>query len=106
MFYTLPLQMPFEKQLEITHNSDIFIGMHGSGLTHMLFQPHWGVAFEIYNCEDEGCYYDLARLRGVRYLTWEKKRYLDQEDEVNFGHYYIQLDTVIVNIYNTNYRTA
>ncbi|EDV19908.1 uncharacterized protein TRIADDRAFT_32818 [Trichoplax adhaerens] len=77
-------QMPFEKQLEITHNSDIFIGMHGSGLTHMLFQPHWGVAFELYNCEDEGCYYDLARLRGVKYLTWEKKKYLIQQDE---GHH-------------------
>ncbi|KAG8284583.1 hypothetical protein J6590_099867, partial [Homalodisca vitripennis] len=37
-----------------------------------------------YNCEDESCYQDLARLRGVRYLTWENKEKLWQEDE---GHH-------------------
>lgn len=35
-----------------------------------------------YNCEDGGCYFDLARLRGVKYITWEKKNKLFQEDEV------------------------
>lgn len=78
------LDMPFIEQLKISHNSDIFIGMHGAGLTHGLFQPDWGVLIEIYNCEDEGCYSDLARLRGVKYMTWEKKDKLIQEDE---GHH-------------------
>lgn len=81
--------MSFVEQLNITHNSDIFIGMHGAGLLHFLFLPDWAVAFELlvflscsifqmqcsivvnrYNCEDPGCYYDLARLRGVHYVTW------------------------------------
>lgn len=75
---------PFLKQVEVSHNSDIFIGMHGAGLTHMLFQPDWAVIFELYNCEDSGCYYDLARLRGIKYMTWEKKEKLIQEDE---GHH-------------------
>ena len=35
-----------------------------------------------YNCEDEHCYKDLARLRGVHYMTWERKEKLIQEDEV------------------------
>ncbi|XP_013380466.1 EGF domain-specific O-linked N-acetylglucosamine transferase isoform X2 [Lingula anatina] len=77
-------ETPFLDQLQVTHNSDIFIGMHGAGLTHMLFQPDWGVIFEIYNCEDSGCYYDLARLRGIKYMTWEKQDKLVQEDE---GHH-------------------
>lgn len=36
-----------------------------------------------YNCEDESCYLDLARLRGVKYITWENKEKLWQEDEVS-----------------------
>lgn len=73
--------MHFKKQLEITHNTDIFIGMHGAGLTHLLFLPDWAVVFELYNCEDENCYLDLARLRGVKYLTWQDKSKLHQQDE-------------------------
>ncbi|XP_069142595.1 EGF domain-specific O-linked N-acetylglucosamine transferase-like isoform X1 [Argopecten irradians] len=76
--------MDFKDQMQISHNSDIFIGIHGAGLTHMLFQPDWGVVMELYNCEDSGCYFDLARLRGVHYMTWERKNKLHQEDE---GHH-------------------
>lgn len=42
----------------------------------------FGILFFRYNCEDENCYLDLARLRGVKYLTWENKEKLWQEDEV------------------------
>ena len=62
--------MPFEEQINITANTDVLIGMHGAGLTHVLFQPDWGVLFELYNCDDEHCYKDLSRLRGLRYMTW------------------------------------
>ncbi|KAK2582236.1 hypothetical protein KPH14_004582 [Odynerus spinipes] len=70
----------FKKQLEITRNSDIFIGIHGAGLTHLLFLPDWAAVFEIYNCEDPSCYKDLARLRGVKYFTWEDSSKLIQQD--------------------------
>ncbi|XP_004929309.2 EGF domain-specific O-linked N-acetylglucosamine transferase [Bombyx mori] len=73
----------FTKQLEITHNTDVFIGMHGAGLTHLLFLPDWAAVFEIYNCEDPNCYADLSRLRGLKYVTWEDKSKLVQQDE---GH--------------------
>lgn len=39
--------IPFSKQLSITHNTDIFIGMHGAGLTHLMFLPDWAVVFEL-----------------------------------------------------------
>ncbi|XP_076362374.1 EGF-domain O-GlcNAc transferase isoform X3 [Tachypleus tridentatus] len=77
-------RIPFIEQLEISHNSDVLIGMHGAGLTHMLFQPDWAVIFEIFNCEDENCYRDLARLRGLKYITWEKRDKLFPEDK---GHH-------------------
>eukprot|EP00080_Pristionchus_pacificus_P010706 PDM70726.1 itsn-1 [Pristionchus pacificus] len=79
-------KVPFLEQLEVTHNSDIFIGMHGSGLTHLLFLPDWAAIFEIYNCEDESCYYDLARLRGVRYKTWSNMTLLTRHGEGRHPH--------------------
>ncbi|KAI6221070.1 EGF domain-specific O-linked N-acetylglucosamine transferase [Aphelenchoides besseyi] len=65
-------EIPFEAQLYLTHNTDVFIGMHGSGLTHLLALPDWAVLFELYNCGDVDCYRDLSRLRGLNYLTWSK----------------------------------
>lgn len=35
-----------------------------------------------YNCEDPACYKDLARLRGVNYITWENRDKVIAEDEV------------------------
>uniref|UniRef100_A0A8C2J5N5 EGF domain-specific O-linked N-acetylglucosamine transferase n=1 Tax=Cyprinus carpio TaxID=7962 RepID=A0A8C2J5N5_CYPCA len=77
-------EMPFLEQIRVTHNSDIFIGMHGAGLTHLLFLPDWAVIFELYNCQDESCYRDLARLRGVHYMTWQKRDKVFPQDK---GHH-------------------
>jgi len=74
-------RIPFTEQLAISANTDIFIGMHGAGLTHALFMPDNSVLFELYNCEDENCYKDLARLRGIKYITWENDAKLYPEDE-------------------------
>lgn len=41
-------EMSFKKQLEITANTDVFIGIHGAGLTHLLFLPDWAAIFELY----------------------------------------------------------
>jgi EGF domain-specific O-GlcNAc transferase len=56
-------------------------GMHGAGLTHLLFLPDWATIFEIYNCDDKDCYRDLARLRGVKYFTWENHAKVYPQDE-------------------------
>lgn len=39
--------VPFKKQLEITRNSDMLIGIHGAGLTHLMFLPDWAAVFEL-----------------------------------------------------------
>ncbi|XP_011500542.1 PREDICTED: EGF domain-specific O-linked N-acetylglucosamine transferase [Ceratosolen solmsi marchali] len=78
--------VPFKKQLEITRNTDIFIGMHGAGLTHFMFLPEWAVGFELYNCEDANCYKDLARLKGIKYLTWEDIQKLTEHDPGTHPH--------------------
>ena len=61
--------VPFPSQLTMTHNTDILVGMHGAGLTHLLFLPDWAEVFELFNCDDPACYMDLARMRGVGYNT-------------------------------------
>jgi len=61
--------VPFSSQLTITHNTDILVGMHGAGLTHLLFLPDWAEVFELFSCDDPACYKDLARMRGVGYNT-------------------------------------
>lgn len=73
--------LSFKQQLAITRNTDILIGMHGAGLTHLLFLPNWATIFELYNCEDPNCYKDLARLRGVNYITWTEKDLVYPQDE-------------------------
>ncbi|XP_014256588.1 EGF domain-specific O-linked N-acetylglucosamine transferase isoform X2 [Cimex lectularius] len=92
-------RMPFKEQLEITSNSDIFIGIHGAGLTHLLFLPDWAAVFEVYNCEDVNCYFDLARLRGVKYFTWKDNTKMYQQDEVKVN---TQTERLTQNLQTTN----
>ena len=54
------------------------------GLTHLLFLPDWAAVFELYNCDDPSCYSELARLRGVKYLTWSNPDLVYPEDA---GHH-------------------
>ena len=70
-------EMPLLEQFQKSYDADVLIGMHGAGLTHSLFLPDWGSLFELYNCEDERCYRDLAALRGAHYVTWRDKSKLE-----------------------------
>ena len=88
-------QIPFKDQLKITTNTDIFIGIHGAGLTHLLFLPKWAVLFELYHCEDPNCYQDLARLRGVKYMTWTDKNKIYPE--------HVKMDNEEIHAKFTNY---
>lgn len=73
----------FATQLSYIIETDILIGMHGAGLTHMLFLPRTSAVFELYNCEDTACYRDLARLKGIKYITWEDPELVYKEDDVS-----------------------
>nr|CAB3242774.1 glycosyltransferase [Phallusia mammillata] len=71
--------MTFKDQLSVTSNTDILIGIHGAGLTHALFLPNHAVIFELYDC-DAKCFRDLARLRGVRHMTWQNPETMTRHD--------------------------
>ena len=85
--------VPFLEQIQHVANTDILIGIHGAGLTHLLFLPDWAVVFELYNCGDMDCYKDLTRLRGLQYATWINSSTVYKEDEVIF---YIILQKILL----------
>ncbi|CAB3397153.1 unnamed protein product [Caenorhabditis bovis] len=100
-------RIKFIRQINTTSQADIFIGMHGAGLTHLLFLPDWAAVFEVYNCGDKYCYWDLARLRGVKYFTWpESKNHLIRPEKEGkhpangqkhekFANYFVDVDEFV-----------
>ena len=78
----------FREQMKLVReNTDILVGIHGAGLTHLLFLPNWAAVFELYHCDDPSCYRDLARLRGVKHIAWtnESLVYHIGEDGADIG---------------------
>eukprot|EP00041_Stephanoeca_diplocostata_P002183 m.24181 g.24181 ORF g.24181 m.24181 type:complete len:579 (-) comp13022_c0_seq1:610-2346(-) len=71
--------MSFREQVAIVRETDVMVGMHGAGLTHLMWLPRQvqdRVALvEIYNTEDEFCFKDLAALNGVKYFTWDTRQH-------------------------------
>lgn len=45
---TFTHETDFRHQLQVIQQTDILIGMHGAGLTHLLFLPDWAAVFELY----------------------------------------------------------
>ena len=79
-------KVPFDKQMKLIRTTDILVGIHGAGLTHMLFMPDWGAVFELYDCEDPSCYKDLARLKGIKHLSWTNMDKLYPEEKALSEH--------------------
>lgn len=52
-----------------------------------------------YNCEDTECYKDLARLRGVKYITWDNMHKLWARDDVRIL-IYCSPDEFLMSFYN------
>ncbi|KHJ42187.1 hypothetical protein D918_07719 [Trichuris suis] len=75
--------VPVLEQYHTSHNSDIFMGVHGSGLTHMFFLPDWAAVFETFHCEDPECYRDLAYIRGVGFFSWTRSDLVVYENKAN-----------------------
>jgi len=66
--------LSFREQITTVRESHVLAGMHGAGLTHVLWLPRTTsrvALVEIYNTMDEFTFKDLAALAGAGYFTWE-----------------------------------
>jgi capsular polysaccharide biosynthesis protein len=63
------------KQIEIMQQTKTLIGLHGSGLTNMLFMPHNGNVIELRNYGDahNNCYFSLASDLNMNYYYQQCK---------------------------------
>uniref|UniRef100_A0A6G1SKC8 EGF domain-specific O-linked N-acetylglucosamine transferase n=1 Tax=Aceria tosichella TaxID=561515 RepID=A0A6G1SKC8_9ACAR len=59
--------MDFSHVLLDALNSDIMIGIHGTGLAYSLFLPDWAGLIELHDCNKDR-YKKLSRLRGIGYF--------------------------------------
>lgn len=44
--------MPFVQQIKKVAKCDILLGMHGAGMTHMLWMPDWGAVVTLHETDD------------------------------------------------------
>ena len=61
--------MSLQEQLNIVLNTDIFIGIHGAGLTHVVFQKSNRALIELVPSSAIGHHFELlSSINKVRYL--------------------------------------
>lgn len=78
---------PFPQQLEVIRNTDIFIGMHGAGLTHLLFLPNWATVFEMYAFIFFSITFLISFANNYS-LVFLKKKFILYFYFLNFFHYF------------------
>lgn len=81
--------LSFQEQLQTVANTDLLIGAHGNGLTHLLFLPDDGAILEYYEGGESAFFRFFARCRGVRYYGnshdhWERETNLSLENRPPF----------------------
>lgn len=59
-------------QLTLVTQHGVLVGLHGAGLTHVMFCKGC-VLVELFNCGEEACYRDLAALSSSHYLTLPRR---------------------------------
>ena len=63
--------LSFEGQVQLFGNASVLIGLHGAGLTNMIFMPAKSAVLEIRNTSDpNGCYFTLAKSADLNYYFY------------------------------------
>jgi hypothetical protein len=62
-----------KEQIQIMSQTDILVGMHGAGLSHILFLPKHAGCFEIFpNYQEDFIFFKaFSRWRGTKYIQWK-----------------------------------
>jgi len=70
-------KLSVDEQIAQVKGSDILLGMHGAGLTHVLWLPEHGALFELWPKPNMGwrCFRHLSEVRGLLYDSWTNHVY-------------------------------
>ncbi|KAH3768399.1 hypothetical protein DPMN_169611 [Dreissena polymorpha] len=69
--------LPMKSQLEISSQTDLWIGMHGAGMTHIAFLPKHAAVLELFQKDFKVnrpwfvCFHSITMWRGMHYDSWE-----------------------------------
>lgn len=62
-------QLSFAEQIQLMRETAIFLGVHGAGMTNMLFLPNGAQVIELLNeAHGDACYFRLASCLGLPYF--------------------------------------
>lgn len=68
---------PMKLQLDISSSTDIWIGMHGAGMSHVVFLPKHAGILELFSKDFKSgrpwfnCFHKIAKWRNMTYESWE-----------------------------------
>ena len=64
--------LPFRDQLVLLQNTSVLVGMHGSGLTNVIFLPEGASSLELFPYQfQRTSYQDLSKFANVSYTFWQ-----------------------------------
>ncbi|XP_045194951.1 uncharacterized protein LOC123550584 [Mercenaria mercenaria] len=67
--------LPIDKQIRLASRTDILVGMHGAGLSHVLFVPIHACLIELFPITHSTLshFEFIARWRKIKYAKWQNK---------------------------------
>lgn len=82
-------RLPFAGQVGVVAAHDFLIGMHGAGLSHLLWLPDHAAVLELRPKTDMGwfCFQHMAEWRGFDFRLWENRQHPVNYREDSDGDY-------------------
>ena len=83
-------QISFHKQIQLISNTDVLIGVHGNGLSHLLFLPDHASIIELFPPDNHHLDYHLfADARNISYygLLYKSSHFLSRQQAYERGAY-------------------
>jgi capsular polysaccharide biosynthesis protein len=86
-----PENISFEDQLRIFYSTSVLVGLHGAGLTNMMFMQSGGTVIEIRRHGDahNNCFFSMASDLNLRYCYLFAQ---SENDDMSFGNCHVEAE--------------
>ncbi len=81
-------RISFQEQINIVGNTDVLIGVHGNGLSHVLFLPSTACVIEIFPPDNHHLdYHVFADVRGIDYMgiLYKEREFIESTRAYSIG---------------------